>query len=64
VSHAADDNGLWFFRRRGHQWWTVRIESSTGRCPFLIEGIGDGERRLDQVGTPIEVAQTVIAWLR
>jgi hypothetical protein len=62
VSHAADDDGLWFFRRRGQQWWTVQIESSTGNCPFLIEGNGDGER-LDGVTTPAEVARIVVSWL-
>jgi len=63
VSHPADDDGLWFFRRRGQDWWTVQIESWTGTCPFLIEGSRDSEH-LDQVATPMEVARLVIDWLR
>ena len=63
VSHAADDDGLWHFRRRGQHSWTVQIESWTGNCPFLVEGDGHGERR-DGVATPAEVAEIVVAWLR
>jgi hypothetical protein len=43
VSHAADDDGLWFFSLPGSD-REVQIESSTGRCPFLVETNGSDER--------------------
>lgn len=37
VSHpGADDDGLWFFEWPGGE-FEVQIESSEGKCPFLVE---------------------------
>ncbi len=61
VSHAADDDGLWFFW--GPTWrGEVQIESSTGTCPFVVETDKHDGRRT--TNTPAETADTVVAWLR
>jgi hypothetical protein len=62
VTHPADDDGLWFFRRRGRSSWDVQIESSSGVCPFLVETDLDNERRWGQ--TPEEVVEIIVALLR
>jgi hypothetical protein len=60
VTHASDDDGLWFFRLPGRE-GEVQIESSTGTCPFLIESDGHHER---QVGATVEdVVSIVVQWL-
>lgn len=44
VTHSgADDDGLWFFTLDEFE---VQIESSTGMCPFLIEGDEYPERSI------------------
>ena len=44
VSHpGADDDGLWFIKVPGRA-GAVQIESSSGRCPFLIESTCSSER--------------------
>ena len=63
VKFPADDDGLWFFWRPGGRiGGDVQIESSYGRCPFLIESSFDNERRIGE--TPVEVIGTVVALLR
>ncbi len=42
-SWPADDDGLWFFKRPGTR-NHVQIESSYGRCPFVIEHSLGSER--------------------
>jgi hypothetical protein len=60
VTHASDDDGLWFFRLPGRD-GEVQIESSNGTCPFLIETDRSRERH---VGTSVEdVVATVVRWL-
>jgi hypothetical protein len=61
ASHpGADDHGLWFFTRPGIS-NEVQIESSTARCPFLIEHERSPERRSGD--TVEDVANTVLEWL-
>lgn len=44
IAHpGADDDGLWFIRIPGRA-EEVRIESSHGSCPFLIESDFSAER--------------------
>jgi hypothetical protein len=44
VKHpGADDDGLWFINIQG-QTKEVQIESSEGKCPFLIESDFNNER--------------------
>jgi hypothetical protein len=62
VKWAADDDGLWFFWRKGRMGEDVQIESSSGTCPFLIETARDAERRWGF--TPAETIETVVALLR
>jgi hypothetical protein len=60
VTHPGDDDGLWFFRLPGGE-EEVQIESSTGVCPFVIEGDGHHQRR---VGATVEdVVSVVVEWL-
>jgi hypothetical protein len=35
-SLPGDDDGLWYFQQPESE-FEVQIESSTGRCPFLVE---------------------------
>jgi hypothetical protein len=60
VAHPGDDDELWFFRLPGRE-EEVQIESSTGKCPFLIEGDGHHERRVD--ATVKDVVSVVVEWL-
>ncbi len=61
VAHpGADDDGLWFFTRPGIS-NEVQIESSSGRCPFVIEHNATEERRTGN--TPEDVANTIREWL-
>jgi len=60
VHPGADDDGLWFFTRPGIA-NEVQIESSSGRCPFLIEHRKSDERRTGT--TPEDVASTIQEWL-
>lgn len=62
VKHPADDDGLWFFWRPGGRFGDVQIESSSGRCPFLIETNFDEERREGR--TPDEVVRQIVTLLR
>jgi len=59
VSHEADDDGLWFFRRRDTV-GEVQIESSSGDCPFLVESDFDDER---QIANSVDEAVTLIVRL-
>jgi len=61
VHPGADDDGLWFFTRPGVS-NEVQIESSSGRCPFLIEHNDTDERRTGD--TPEAVAGVILEWLR
>ena len=61
VSHAADDDGLWFFWRRGRRDDELQIESSSGASPFLIETNRDKERRWAM--TPEEAVKTIVSLL-
>lgn len=59
VTHPADDDGLWFFSSpdlENH----VQVESSTGMCPFVVEGLGKGQYA--ECSTVESTAQTVIKW--
>jgi hypothetical protein len=62
VSRPADDDGLWFFWRHGLRKEDVRIESSSGSCPFRIETNRDAERRWGS--TPAETVEQIVALLR
>lgn len=42
VSHPVDDDGLWFFEANGIE---IQMESSTGKCPFLVESDAHDRRR-------------------
>jgi len=44
VMHPADDDGLWFFSFENPK-DEIQIESSFGKCPFLIESNRNDERR-------------------
>jgi hypothetical protein len=58
VKYQADDSGLWFFHRPGPRPGRVQIESSSGMCPFLIEGDTTTERF--NGGSPEETARIVL----
>ena len=61
VTHAADDDGMWFFQLPvdGNE---VQIESSTGDCPFLIEHNASDE---SYIATSVSDASAkVIEWLQ
>ena len=62
VSWPADDDGLWFFWRRGLKEQDVQIESPMGACPFLIETTRDAEARWGV--TPAETIEVIVALLR
>jgi hypothetical protein len=62
VKWPADDDGLWFFWRKGRRCDEVQIEWSSGTCPFLIETNRDAERRWGF--TPAETIETIVALLR
>ena len=62
VSLPADDDGLWFFWRRGRKGMDVQIESPSGLCPFLIEASQDDERRWGS--TPAETVEVIASLLR
>jgi hypothetical protein len=62
VSWPADDDGLWFFWRRGFRRDDVQIESSSGYCPFIIETNRDAERRSSS--TPAETVKEIVSLLR
>ena len=58
VAHpGADDEGLWFIKISGRL-QEVQIESSYGRCPFLIESDFSDERlqglTVDQVVSTVK----------
>jgi hypothetical protein len=56
VTHAADDDGIWFFKSKASK-FEVQLESSKGTCPFLIETDESAERY--NGGTPAE-AETIL----
>jgi hypothetical protein len=60
VHPGVDDDGLWFFTRPGSS-NEVQIESSSGKCPFLIEQDESDEVRTGT--TPENVANTLQEWL-
>jgi hypothetical protein len=60
VHPGIDDDGLWFFTRAGAS-NEVQIESSSGKCPFVIEHNDSDERRTGE--TPEDVANTIREWL-
>jgi hypothetical protein len=61
VSHpGVDDDGIWFFTRPGGK-GDVQAESSTGMCPFLVEG-DHLWQRVDRA-TVEETASTIVEWL-
>jgi hypothetical protein len=53
VTHPADDDGLWYFHLPENPNDDIQIESSYGSCPFLIENMGNDDRKsgdsVDQV---------------
>ena len=55
VSHAADDDGLWFFRANGIE---VQLESPDGACPFFLES--DAHSRTRWVRSVDEAVRSVI----
>jgi hypothetical protein len=57
---GVDDDGLWSFTRPGVS-NEVQIESSEGRCPFLLEHDASDERRTGM--TPEDVADAIREWL-
>lgn len=60
VTHAADDDGLWFFwlpRLPGE----VQIESDSGACPFLIETDKHDGRLVAESAE--DTADTIVRWL-
>jgi hypothetical protein len=61
VKYPADDDGLWFFHLPGQRPGKVQIESSSGMCPFLIEGDTTTERF--NGGSPEETARIVLKLL-
>jgi hypothetical protein len=61
VTHAADDDGLWFFTRAARGSREVQIQSSSGTCPFLIETDVDDKVRTGR--TPDEVIRQIVALL-
>lgn len=57
VTHPADDNGIWFFWMSDTAGDDIQIESSYGKCPFLIETNRNGHRR---IGNTIEETVGII----
>ncbi len=53
VTHPADDDGIWYFSFEKLK-DEIQIESSYGKCPFLVESVRNDERRsnnsIDEVG--------------
>jgi hypothetical protein len=45
VSLPADDDGIWFFHLPWDPRDEIQIESSDGKCPFLIGNIRNDETR-------------------
>jgi hypothetical protein len=60
VAHAADDDGIWFFRipGTGHE---IQILSSWATCPFEIDATHNKEQRTES--TPAAVADAIVEWL-
>jgi hypothetical protein len=61
VPHPADDNGLWFFSLPGLK-EDVQAESSSGMCPFIVEGNQEGQ--CVNCPTVEETADRIIEWLK
>lgn len=62
VSHpGADDDGIWFFSLPGLD-GNVQAESSTGTCPFIVEGNKKGQC-VDRAMVE-ETADTIVEWLK
>jgi hypothetical protein len=61
AGHPADDDGLWFFTLPGLN-EDVQAESSSGMCPFLVEGNKEGQRV--DCATIDKTADTIIEWLK
>lgn len=57
--HAADDDGLWWFRRPGK---SIQIESSSHSLPFLIEH--DGGTAALMATTIDDVVHHVVTYLK
>lgn len=57
VRHAADDEGLWFFRHASTP-YEVQLQSGTGNCPFLFETDEDPSRRTaDTIAEAVRLVQ-------
>jgi hypothetical protein len=60
VTHAADDDGIWFLRAEGwpHE---VQLESSSGMCPFTVETDADAHARTaGSVAAAIALAESLL----
>ena len=58
--HAADDDGIWFFRAEGwpHE---VQLESSSGMCPFVVETDADAHARTaDSIAAAIALVESLL----
>ena len=60
-THPADDDGLWFFTLPGLK-EDVQAESSSGMCPFIVEGSKEGQ--CVTCPTIEETADRIIEWLK
>ena len=61
VTHAADDDGLWFITIPGKP-GEVQIESTNGTCPFLIESsFNDSRRTACTVDEVVAVVRSLLA---
>ena len=60
VKFPADDDGLWFFKLPdGHV--EAQIESSTRRCPFLVESDANANRLdCDSIAATAEAVITIL----
>ena len=61
VSHPADDDGIWYFRRAGFG-LEVNVESSAGMLPFLVES--NGTDQANHASTIEEAVQLVGSHLK
>jgi hypothetical protein len=60
VTHAADDDGLWFFRADGRQ-HEVQLESSSGMCPFIVETDADAQARtVDSIAAAVALVESLV----
>jgi len=57
VTYPADDDGLWYFHLLENPKDDIQIESSYGSCPFLIENMRKGDRK---IGESVEQVVSII----